>query len=88
MEKGPFGLYHMTNEGRCTWFEFAGAVFELLGRQADLRPVTSEAFGAKARRPPFSVLENRAYHRTGLTPFGSWREALESYLRRKGHLAR
>ncbi|MBN2198754.1 MAG: dTDP-4-dehydrorhamnose reductase [Candidatus Aminicenantes bacterium] len=86
-ETGAFGLYHMTNEGRCTWFEFARAVFEILGLQPDLRPVTSEVFGARARRPCFSVLENRAYNRLSLPPFSHWRNALESYLRLKGHLS-
>jgi len=85
VERAEFGLYHMTNEGRCTWFEFARAVFELVGLEPDLRPVASEAYGAKARRPAFSVLENRAYNRLGLNPFSHWRKALESYLRRKGH---
>lgn len=86
VEQGEFGLYHMTNEGRCTWFEFARAIFDLLGLEPDLRPVASEAYGARARRPAFSVLENRAYNRLGLTPFSHWRKALESYLRRKGHI--
>ncbi|MBM3296647.1 MAG: dTDP-4-dehydrorhamnose reductase [Candidatus Aminicenantes bacterium] len=86
VESGAFGLYHMTNEGRCTWFEFARAVFDILGLSPDLQPVSSEVLGARARRPAYSVLENRAYNRLGLTPFSSWREALEAYLRRKGHL--
>jgi dTDP-4-dehydrorhamnose reductase len=87
VERGVIGLFHMTNEGRCTWFEFARAVFDLLGFSPDLRPVSSEDYGAKARRPAFSVLENRAYNRLKLTPFSPWRKALESYLRLKGHLA-
>ena len=80
-----FGLYHMTNEGECSWFEFAQAIFQILGRPARIQPVSSEAYGAKAKRPPYSVLENKNC-RALVTPFSPWKEALRTYLRLKGHL--
>lgn len=79
-----YGLYHMTNEGRCTWFEFASAIFELIGRPVEITAVDTAAFGAKARRPAFSVLENKRAKSIGLTDFSEWREALKAYLRKRG----
>jgi dTDP-4-dehydrorhamnose reductase len=79
-----FGLYHMTNEGRCTWHEFASAIFSYLGKKVEIVPVDSKSFGAKARRPGFSVLENKKAKAIGLADFSPWPEALKSYLRKKG----
>jgi dTDP-4-dehydrorhamnose reductase len=79
-----YGLYHMTNEGSCTWYELARAVFDLTRTRADLRRVDTATFGAKARRPAFSVLENAHAREVGLEEFSPWRIALENYLRKKG----
>jgi dTDP-4-dehydrorhamnose reductase len=81
---GRTGLFHMTNEGRCTWYGFARAIFELLGKTVDLRPVDSRTFGSQARRPGFSVLENRRAKEIGLPAFSEWRDALRDYLSNKG----
>ncbi len=86
IQNGRFGLYHMTNEGQCSWFEFAQAIFHMLGRSARLEPVSSDAFGAAARRPRYSVLENKNYKALGLAPFSPWKDALRAYLLQKGHL--
>jgi dTDP-4-dehydrorhamnose reductase len=82
-----FGLYHLTNEGQCTWFQFAQRIFSLAGTDARLEPVDSREFGAKARRPPYSVLENRKAKSIGLPAFSPWPEALKAYLGKKGRLA-
>lgn len=81
---GSFGLYHLTNEGECTWYEFARTVLALAGLEADLRPVSSREFGARARRPQYSVLENKRAKSIGLTPFSPWKDALQEYLSGKG----
>lgn len=75
-----YGLYHMTNTGECSWFEFAQEIFQLAGLSPDLQPTTSAAFGAKAVRPPYSVLDNRAYRQIGFADFRPWQEALADYL--------
>jgi dTDP-4-dehydrorhamnose reductase len=84
IKTNDYGLYHMTNEGRCTWFEFASAIFDLIGRPVEIAAVDAAAFGAKARRPAFSVLENKRAKAIGLTDFSEWREALKAYLRKRG----
>ncbi|HVB97880.1 MAG TPA: dTDP-4-dehydrorhamnose reductase [Candidatus Dormibacteraeota bacterium] len=82
-----FGLYHMTNAGSCSWFEFAGEIFRLTGRvagpEARLQPISSAEFRAKARRPPYSVLDNAALREAGFPALAPWQEALASYLRER-----
>lgn len=82
-----YGLYHLTNEGACTWFGFAKEIFSLLGRQVSLEPVDSRSFVGKARRPSYSVLENKRAKEIGLPDFSPWQNALREYLRKKGYLS-
>lgn len=81
-----FGLYHLTNEGECTWFEFAQAIFSFMGKKPDLIPIDSEAYGTKAKRPPYSILENKKAKKIGLTEFSHWKESLKQYLIKKGYI--
>ena len=46
-----YGLYHLTNSGSCTWFEFAAKIFELSAVQADLQPTTWKASPSKLSSP-------------------------------------
>jgi dTDP-4-dehydrorhamnose reductase len=74
------GLCHVTNAGACTWFEFAQAIFDIAGIDADLQPITSADYPAAARRPAYSVL---ASTRSDLPPAARlrpWREALTAFL--------
>ncbi|MBI1914643.1 MAG: dTDP-4-dehydrorhamnose reductase [Planctomycetes bacterium] len=77
---GTYGLYHVTNAGACSWHEFARMIFELEGIEVDLTAISTAAFGAKARRPAYSVLGATAYRRLGLPTLRSWQEALAAYL--------
>ena len=81
-----YGLYHLTNEGQCTWFEFTKSIFSLIGKKPHLVPVDSETYGARARRPSYSVLENKKAKEIGLTEFSQWKAALKDYLIKKGYL--
>jgi len=75
------GLYHVTNGASCSWLEFARAIFAEAGVHADVEPVSSEEFGARALRPACSVLANDHLRRVGLDALRPWREALRDYLR-------
>jgi dTDP-4-dehydrorhamnose reductase len=77
IQRGARGLRHVTNSGQCSWFEFARVILELAGVQAELSPTTSEAYGARAKRPAFSVLQSEHPDTPKLRP---WREALAEYL--------
>lgn len=81
-----YGFYHITNNGGCSWYEFARTIFELTGIDADISPISSSEFGAKARRPAYSVLENRNLKLLGLDDMMPWRHALKEYLKEKGHI--
>lgn len=76
-----YGLFHATNEGACSWYEFAAAIFEIAGISANLGPTTSEVYKAPALRPSYSVLENKRLKDLGLNRMLHWRDALAEYLR-------
>jgi len=84
LAKGKPGLYHVTNAGACSWYEFARTIFELAWVRADLTAIPSSAYGAAARRPAYSVLDAAALRALGLTPPRPWREALTAYLSERG----
>ncbi|NIM89547.1 MAG: dTDP-4-dehydrorhamnose reductase [Candidatus Aminicenantes bacterium] len=81
-----YGLYHLSNEGDCTWYEFAQAIFSLMDKKPDIIPVDSKSYGAKAERPPYSVLDNKRAREIGLTEFTPWKDALKRYLIRKKYI--
>ena len=77
IDEAPFGTYHRTNSGSCTWYELAERAYELAGLTVDVTPITTEQFGAPAPRPANSVLENRAAALLGLPALRHWEEGLE-----------
>jgi dTDP-4-dehydrorhamnose reductase len=83
IESQRYGLYHMTSAGQCSWHEFAAAAFRLAKVDADLHPTDSKAFGAKARRPAYSVLDNCQMRAAGIAEFRPWQEALADYMRHR-----
>jgi dTDP-4-dehydrorhamnose reductase len=84
VELGRPGLYHVVNEGHCSYLEFARAAARILrlGRQADslIEPVEEEKFRTGAVRPRWTPMRCLASERVGLSPLRPWREALEAYI--------
>ncbi len=78
-----YGIYHMTNTGSCSWYEFACEIFRLSGINVDISPISSEEFGAKARRPSYSILDNTKLKKIGIKDLRSWKEALKDYISNK-----
>jgi dTDP-4-dehydrorhamnose reductase len=75
----PAGIYHCTNSGETTWFDFTRAVFEELGADpARVLPTTTDAFPRPAPRPSYSVLSDTAWRAAGLPPMPPWRDALRA----------
>lgn len=73
----PAGIYHGTNSGEASWFDFARAVLEQNGFDPDrITPTDSSAFVRPAPRPSYSVLGHDAWRAAGLEPMRDWREAL------------
>jgi dTDP-4-dehydrorhamnose reductase len=75
-----YGLFHMTNEGACSWYEFARAIFEIAQVRANLSPTTLDYYKAPALRPPYSVLENARLKSLDLNVMRHWRDSLAAYL--------
>jgi dTDP-4-dehydrorhamnose reductase len=80
------GVFHVTNAGSSSWFEFARAIFELRGLDVAVHPTDSATLGYKARRPAYSVLDNGKLMRAGYDQMRPWREALASHLESLGSL--
>lgn len=80
IETGQYGLYHLTNSGRCSWYELACEIFRLEGLTVDCQPITSEQFGAPARRPPCSVLDTTKLQQAGVPAPPTWQDAVARYL--------
>lgn len=81
MRGGAQGIFHMTNSGECSWFQFAQEIFRAARVSADLSPTTAAAYAAKAKRPAYSVLDNAALRATGAKDFRPWQEALSQFLK-------
>ena len=83
--KLPFGVYHLTNLGQCTWFQFAQEIFTLAGLTPDLKRIATSQIQTKAKRPLFSALKSVKLSKYNLE-MRSWEKALYSYLVEKGHV--
>lgn len=76
-----YGIYHATNEGNCSWYEFAKAIFELCpdAPVVELLPCKTEEFPRPAPRPAYSVLNGDDLAEQGFQSLRPWREALKHY---------
>ena len=85
IQTDKYGRYHATNEGLCSWYEFACEIFKKAGmEQVSVTPVTSEQFPAKAKRPSNSRMSKEKLTEAGFEHLPSWQDALERYLRTIG----
>ena len=80
------GLYHAVNSGASTWFEFARAILRRAGAEAAVIPCATRDHPERAVRPRYSVLDN-ARVSAAFGPMPAWPDALDRYLRARGHLA-
>jgi dTDP-4-dehydrorhamnose reductase len=76
------GIYHLVNEGTCTWYELTRATVELLGLKTEVRPVDRGGRDGSMRRPLYSALANTRARALGIV-LRPWQEALAGYLREK-----
>ena len=80
VESDKYGRYHATNEGLCTWYEFAKEIFRQAGVEVKVNPVTSDMFPAKAKRPKNSGMSKEKLDANGFHRLPTWQDALERYL--------
>lgn len=73
----PAGIYHGTNSGQATWFEFAKEIFNLAGADLDrVAPVSSREYSRPAKRPSYSVLSHDEWANTSIEPMRAWQIGL------------
>lgn len=80
IQRNAAGLYHVTNGGSVTWREFAEEIFRLAGMNVRVRPITSHEFGAKAKRPAYSVLDCGRVQQILGRSLPDWRQALARHV--------
>ncbi len=78
-----YGVFHVTGSGACSWFEFAQAIVHGYP-QVRIDPISTQEAARLARRPAFSVLENRRLAESKLAPLPHWTEGLAQYLEEIG----
>jgi dTDP-4-dehydrorhamnose reductase len=84
-ERGPidnvYGIYHLTNSGSCSWYEFTKTILDYAGiRDVAVSPVTTQELNRPANRPAMSILDNTKYEKLVGTRLRPWQEALKDYL--------
>jgi dTDP-4-dehydrorhamnose reductase len=80
LPKATHPLYHLTSAGQTSWYDFARLALELAGQAADLTPVTAAEYGARARRPAYSVLAHARLAELGEDDLRPWDRALAAYV--------
>lgn len=81
VETDKYGKYHATNEGICTWYEFACEIFKQAGMtNVKVSPVSSEEYPAKAKRPSNSRMNKEKLTENGFDKLPTWQDALQRYL--------
>ena len=80
LPKRAHSIYHLTSAGQTSWYDFARTALERSGIAADLVPVTAAEFGARARRPAYSVLAHANLAALGEDDLRTWDAALAAYV--------
>lgn len=76
-----YGLFHMTCEGQCSWYEFAKAIWDTLGLKTPLYSASVKDFPLVVKRPFYSVLENHHLNKIGINNMPNWKDALVQFLK-------
>ena len=73
-----FGIYNFSNEGQCSWYDFAKKIFEIYKIEIDLQPIPTTAYPTPAKRPAYSVLDKRKIKEVFNLEIKSWEDALKT----------
>ncbi len=80
-----YGIYHVTNRGSCSWYEFTREIIRLSGLNVRVTSITSDQYPQKAKRPAYSVLDNCHLRLLGLDGMRPWQDPLADYMQAKGY---
>ena len=75
--RGLYGIYNFSNEGHCSWYDFAKRIFEINKIEIDLQPIPSSSYPTPASRPAFSVLDKSKIKRVFGVEVKDWEESLK-----------
>lgn len=75
-----YGIYHATNEGYCSWAEFASEIFKKAGLATDVNPIKTEDYPSRAIRPKNSRLSKKGLDLAGFKRLPDWKDALSRYI--------
>lgn len=81
IQTNKYGIYHATNEGLCSWYEFACEIFKQAGMNVEVTPVDSTKFPAKAKRPNNSRMSKTMLDKNGFDRLPTWQDDLSRYLK-------
>ena len=76
-----YGVYHATNEGFCTWAEFAAEIMRRAGKDTKIIPISTEQYPTPAKRPRNSRLSKKSLDDAGFTRLPRWEDALDRFLK-------
>ncbi|MEJ8545120.1 dTDP-4-dehydrorhamnose reductase [Brevibacillus borstelensis] len=80
IETEKYGVYHASNAGACTWYEFAKAIIAEAGLTCKVAPIETKDLPRPARRPAYSVLDHMAIRLNGFPEMRHWTDALHTYM--------
>ncbi len=82
VQSDKYGIYHGSNSGVCSWYEFAKEVFKQSNIEIVVNPLTTKDFPRPAARPKYSVLNKGMIEENGFESFQDWKEALKDFLKK------
>jgi dTDP-4-dehydrorhamnose reductase/dTDP-4-dehydrorhamnose 3,5-epimerase len=80
VQTNSYGTYHGVNEGYCSWYEFANLIFEKLGIEIKVNPISTKEYPTKAKRPLNSMLLKENTDKAGIKRLPQWEDALIRFL--------
>lgn len=81
-----YGVFHVTNRGACSWYEFAKEILRVAALTTRVAPITSDQYPQKARRPSYSALDNLHLRLLGMDDMRPWQDALGAYMSERRYI--
>ena len=79
LQTDNFGIYHCTNEGECTWYDFACHILKRFKIKTEVLPCSTEEFPRPAPRPPYGVMENHHLESLEINIMPHWQKAFDTF---------
>lgn len=80
LESDRYGTYHATNDGYCSWYEFAKEIFDVAGVDIKVNPITTDMYPTKAKRPFNSKMSKEKLKNNNFRTLRSWKSAVKDYI--------